>query len=193
MLGADGRHSGTPGAPLCSMRTLKGSFAPTWINKRLRIATCGFTLVETAVAMAVSVVAMAAFFVSAGQAIRIVRAGNETMWASQLLQRRNESFHTTRLWSNITTVSAFATLVSNAPAAPPNFAGGTETYTVSAYPPTGASFTVVRSPNGTTSSSGSSLSTSQKCVKITARIVWTGVARVSRSRDQATLMAKGAL
>jgi type II secretory pathway pseudopilin PulG len=153
----------------------------------------GFTLVETVVALAVSVSAMAAFFASAGEAIRVLKIGKETASASRLLQQRTEALRANKLWSNITTVTSFTRLVSNAAAIYPGFPAATETYTVSAYPPDGTSFTVTRNAGGTISTSGAPLPASQRCVKIRAQISWTGVGKLSRNRTQATLLAKGGI
>jgi hypothetical protein len=150
-------------------------------------------LVETVVALAVSVAAMAAFFASAGQAIRVLKVGKETASASRLLQQRTEALRANKLWSNITTVTSFTRLVSDAASTCPGLPAATETYTVSAYPPDGTSFTVTRNAGGTISTSGAPLPASQRCVKIKAQISWMGVGKLSRNRTQATLLAKGGI
>ena len=73
-----------------------------------------------------------------------------------------------------------------------NFPGATETVTIASYPVAGTAIVVTRAPGGTISTSGASHST-QKCVKLTLQVSWTGVGNKTRTRQVATLLAKGGL
>ena len=65
--------------------------------KSIRRPPCGrasgFTMIETMMSVAISVIAVTSFFGAAGQALRVVRTGKETAYASQLLQQRIEGGH----------------------------------------------------------------------------------------------------
>ena len=151
-----------------------------------------FTLVEVMVAMMLSVLALTAFYASSGQAVRVVKSGKETALASQLLQERIEALRSASLWSSITTPAGVRAVLNNATVTASNLPGVTETVTVASYPAGGTPIVVTRSPGGTFSTSGASLS-AQKCVKVTLQVSWTGVANTARSRQIATLIAKGGL
>ena len=151
-----------------------------------------FSLAETLMAVAISIIAATSFYAAAGQAVRIVKTGKETAYASQMLQQRVESFRATPLWANVTTVDGLNNLMTGATATAANFPGATETCTVVTYPNPGTPLIVTRSPGGIISSSGPSLST-EKCVKVTFKVNWIGTGHTSRSREVATVLTKGGL
>ena len=142
--------------------------------------------------MMVTVVAITAFYASAGQALRIMKAGKETVLGSQLLQQRIEAFRSAPLWISVTTPAGISSAVSGATQSAANLQGATETFTVTSYPSAGTPIVVTRSPAGTLTTSGSSLS-AQYCVKLTVRVNWTGVGNVARSRQMSTIVSKGGL
>ncbi len=158
----------------------------------IRRRATAFTLVETMVAMAVSMISLVALFAATGQAIRIVRSGQEIAAASQMLQQRIESFRYTPPWTNITTAAGITTLVTTAAATATNFKNATETFSVEPYPAGGTPLVVTRTPLGALSTTGSSLAT-QQCVKFTVSVTWTGIGNVQRTRQLSTIMTKGGL
>jgi hypothetical protein len=152
----------------------------------------GFTLVETLVAMGVTVMSLAGFYLASGQAVRIVRAGKEMGCASEMLQQRIEDFRYTPPWTNLTTVAGITSVVSTSTAISQNLKGVTETFTVVPYPAGGTPLVVTRSSDGTITSSGSDLS-AQRCVKLTVAASWKGVSNAVRTRQMSTIVAKGGL
>jgi len=151
-----------------------------------------FTLSETLISIAVTVISLVAFFAATSQAIRIVRSGKEIAAASQMLQQRIETFRYAPPWTNATTPSGIATLIKNAAATSSTFHDATETFTVSPYPAGGTPLVVTRSPDGVISMSGPSMA-SEKCVKFTVAVTWTGLGGAARSRQVSTIMTKGGL
>ena len=143
-------------------------------------------------AMIVSIISLVGLFAAVGQAIRIVRSGKEIASASQMLQQRLETFRYTPPWTNITTSAGIGTQVTNAAAVSTNFNNATETFTVAPYPAGGTPLVVTRSPAGTLSTTGSDIP-SQRCVKITCGVAWTGVGNIQRTRQMSTIMTKGGL
>ena len=152
----------------------------------------GFVLAETLISVAVSVISFAGFYMSCGQAIRLVRAAKETGYASEMLQRRIEDFRFSPPWTNMTTVAGIISVVSPPTEVAKNFSGVTETFTVVPYPAGGTPLVVTRSPNGSITSSGPDLS-NQRCIKLTVAASWTGTSNFVRTRQIATIVAKGGL
>ena len=158
-----------------------------------RMCRCtAFSLVEVVVAMMVTVIAITTFYASAGQAVRIMKAGKETVLGSQLVQQRMEALRAAPLWTSVTTPDGLRSEVAGATLSGPNLPGATETFTVTSYPSGGTPIVVTRSPTGTVTSSGSSLS-AQYCVRLTVRVNWTGIGNVARSRQMSTIITKGGL
>lgn len=152
----------------------------------------GFTMIETMMAAAISLIAVTTFYAAAGQALRVVKTGKETAYASQLLQQRIEGFRAATLWTNVTTSSGITTLMTPATATAANFPGATEQCTVVAYPTAGTPLVVTRPPAGAVTATGAALST-QKCVQVTFQVSWTGVGKAARSRQIATILSKGGI
>ncbi len=144
------------------------------------------------IAIAVSVIALAGLFAAAGQATRIVRSGKEIASASQMLQQRLETFRYTPPWTNITTDAGMRTLITTATATATNFANATETFTVEPYPAGGTPLVITRTPAGALSTTGSDLS-SQRCVKLTVSVSWTGIGNIQRTRQMSTIVTEGGL
>ena len=142
--------------------------------------------------MMITVIAITAFYASAGQALRVMKAGKETVLASQLLQERIEGIRAAPLWASVTVPDRLKIAVAGSTQSGANLQGATETFTVSSYPSGGTPIVVTRSPTGTFTSSSSSLS-AQYCVKLTARVNWTGIGNVARSRQMSTIVTKGGL
>ena len=151
-----------------------------------------FSLIESLVAIGISIIALTGFYGSSGQAMRVLRSGRQTVSASQILQERIETFRTTTRWSSITTPQGITALVTNATSSAANFPAVTETFTVVAYPTAGTPIVVTRSANGTITSSGSTLAT-QSGVKLTVQATWTGNGTTSRTRQLATILTSGGL
>ena len=143
-------------------------------------------------AMMITVIAITAFYSSAGQAVRIMKAGKETVIASQLLQERIEALRAAPLWTSVTVPANLSAVVASSALSAANLPGATETFTVTSYPSGGTSVVVARSPAGSITTSGASLS-AQYCVKLTARVNWTGVGNVARSRQMSTIVTKWGL
>jgi type II secretory pathway pseudopilin PulG len=152
----------------------------------------GFTLAETLISIAITVLSLAAFFAATGQAIRIVRSGKEIAAASQMLQQRIETFRYSHPWTNVTTETGISNLVKTDASTASTFSNATETFTIVPYPAGGTPLVVTRSPQGAIASSGPSLAT-EKCVRVTAAVTWTGNGGVQRTREVSTIMTKGGL
>lgn len=151
-----------------------------------------FSLVETLVSVGISIIAITGFYGSSGQAMRVLRSGRQIVSASQILQERIEKFRSNTLWSNVTTPQGITALVTNATSSAVNFPAVTETFTVVAYPTAGTPIIVTRSPNGTITSSGSTLA-AQSGVKLTVQASWTGSGATTRTRQLATILTRGGL
>ena len=80
-------------------RTVQFGLRSIRISPRCRSAA--FSLVEVVVAMMITVLAITAFYASAGQALRVMKAGKETVLASQLLQERIEGIRSAPLWTSV--------------------------------------------------------------------------------------------
>ena len=171
-------------------RTTQCRFAPRRGSPLRHCAA--FSLVEVVVAMMITVIAITAFYASAGQALRIMKAGKETVLGSQLLQQRIETLRSAPLWTSVTTSDGIQSVVSGATQSAANLPGATETVTVTSYPSGGTPIVVTRSASGTFTTSGASLS-AQNCVRLTVRVNWTGVGNVARSRQMSTIVTKGGL
>lgn len=165
----------------------KGEFTQPFARSR-----AAFTLVEVLIAMMLSVLALTAFYASSGQAVRIVKSGKETALASQLLQERIEAMRSAPLWASVTTPAGVSATINSASLTAANFPGATETVTIASYPAGGTPIVVTRTPGGSIATSGASLST-QKCVKLTVQVSWTGVGNRARNRQIATLLTRGGL
>lgn len=151
-----------------------------------------FTLSETLISIAVTLISLVAFFAATGQAIRIVRSGKEIAAASQMLQQRIETFRYAPPWTNATTPEGISNLIKTAAATASTFQDATETFTVTPYPAGGPPLVVTRSSKGVISSTGPSMS-GEKCVQFTASVSWTGLGGSPRSRQVSTIMTKGGL
>lgn len=151
----------------------------------------GFSLVETLVALGVTVAAIAGLSASAQQASVIARSGKGFASGSQVLQQRVESFRRSTTWTNVTTAAGIASLAASASANASTFANVTETFTVQPYP-SGNALVVTRSPSGTFSNNGVTLPTTT-LVKLTITATWTATGNTSRSKQISTLVAKGGL
>lgn len=155
-------------------------------------ARAGSVLAETLISIAITILSLSAFFAATGQAIRVVRSGKEIAAASQMIQQRIETFRYSSPWSNVTTAAGIGSLVRNDAATATTFTDAVETFSITPYPEGGAPLVITRHANGATSSSGPSLAT-EKCVRITATVSWTGVGGVKRSREISTVITKGGL
>jgi type II secretory pathway pseudopilin PulG len=164
------------------------SFAPLRPRRR-KIA---FTLAETMVAMAVTIIGLVGVFAAISQAIRIVRSGREIGSASQMLQQRLEGFRYTPPWTNITTDAGIRSIVTTSTATSTNFRNVTETFVVQPYPAGGVPLIVTRNPDGTFSTTGSDMA-GESSVKFTITVAWTGIGNVPRVRQLSTIMTKGGL
>ena len=164
--------------------------APIYGSQRRNCAA--FSLVEVVIAMMITVIAITAFYSSAGQALRIMRAGKEVALASEILQERMEALRAAPLWTSVTTPAGLGNVVSSPAASAANLPGVTETFTITAYPAAGTPLVVTRLPSGAFLNLGSSLS-AQYCVKVTARVNWTGLGNIPRSRQMSTIVTKGGL
>ena len=148
-------------------------------------------------AVALSLIAVTAFYASSTQAVRIVRIGKENAFASQLLQERIDAFRATPYWSNVTTSAGISSMVTAATATAANFPKATETITVSTYypaptAPAPAPLTITRSPTGTITTAGATPIPSS-AVKVTIKASWTGTGNIARSRQLATIMSKNGI
>lgn len=137
--------------------------------------------------------AITMFFVATGHALHVAKTGRDISCASEILQERVEFF---RGFTSDYTGSAWETLLAQAKLAGlPDFPSSlvlssevqatlpnaTQTFTVSDSFPgggglpgggTGLSYTLTINPDGTYTTSGSDLSTTQRCVCVTATVTW---------------------
>ena len=151
----------------------------------------GISLVETMVAMAVTVAALAGLSASTQQATRLARAGKNAASASEMIEERLEAFRYTTTWSKLTTGAGIASVTSAPTAISSNFPNATETFTVQPYP-TGSQLIVVRSPSGSFTDNGVDLSTT-KCVKLTVAATWTASGASPHNTEFSTIITKGGL
>ena len=151
----------------------------------------GVSIVEVMVAVVVVVSSVLAFSASVQQASRVARTGKAFASASEMLQERIEAFRYTPTWSNVTTAAGIASLAGPATTVAANFPNVTETFTVEPYP-AGSALVVTRSPTGTFTNNGASLGTT-RCVKLTVVGTWTAAGSTQRTRQIATIIAKGGL
>ena len=166
---------------------------PASLRPSRKQGTRAFSLVETLVACCLSLIAVTAFFASAGQAIRMTHVGRENVYASQMLQERMDAFRSASSFTKVTTVAGVRSLVTNATNVAANFPAATETFTVSTYYPTPAAPTpaplvVTRTPSGALSSAGAT-PVPNSAVKVSIQTSWTGTGGVARSRQLSTIMS----
>ena len=153
-----------------------------------------FTLVETAVAAALITLFLSSMFLLNSFALRMLRSGNETAAASQILQARAEQIRMTS-WLNITNSGYVAKSILAQPA-PTAISLSDLSETISAGPyqlgaVTQATpvFVIKRAADGsidTTGTSGSSLANAE-CVQYTITERWTGWGGRTRERTIVTL------
>ena len=155
-------------------------------------SNAGFTLSETLIAMAVAMVSLLGLFASSGQAIRIIHSGKQNAVASQLLQQRIETVRHVRPWKNATTFDGVAEIVGPAAASSASFSSATETFEIAPYPAGGTPLVIRRAPNGDLTCTGPDYA-SEKCVKFTATVTWTGYGKLQRTRKLTTILSKGGL
>jgi len=160
------------------------------LRKRAIIA---FTLVETLVASAMCGFTVSAFYAATGQAMHIAKAAREVACGSEILQQRIEAFRKASPWTNLTTPSTFSSLVSGTTAMNTNLPGASESYVVSDYPADGNSFSVTRAANGTLSTTGGALPSTQTSILVVATVKWTGWARTTHTRTIRTIISQGGL
>ncbi len=158
----------------------------------------GFTVVESLVAIVVGLLSMVVFYMSASQAIQLVRSGKQMATASQLVQRRIETIRLTASWPDITTKAGLQALIAtdaaevaaDSAAKLVTLPGVTETYTVKPYPAQGnTAFSLTWSPSRIRTE-GVDLS-SERCVQVTLILSWTGFSKTQRSCELATIITRG--
>jgi type II secretory pathway pseudopilin PulG len=150
-------------------------------------------MVETVVALALCGLTISVFYASISQAIRLARSTRDTAVAAQLMQQRVDSLRSMTPWTQVTTASAVATLISTASPVPADFPPATETITVAAYPADGTSFSISRTYAGALTTTGASLAASQRCVQVTMQFAWTQPNRLPVTRTLSTILSKGGL
>ena len=171
-------------------------------RRLLRSASrAGTSLVETVVTMAITALALSAFFASSAQAIRLIKSGKNRANASQLLQLRMEGLRLNSDWAKITTGAGLQSLISSTAPMAANFPGATEVYTVIPYTlsntplalPAGVTpLVVTRTASGGVTFTGSDLS-SQRAVVVTIQVSWSGVGARLEKNLLSTVISKGGL
>ncbi len=151
----------------------------------------GISLVETVVAVGVTVASLAGLTTSVNQATKIARSGKAVSSASQMVQQRIETFRQATAWTNITTSAGIASLMSSASAVAANFPGAVEVFTVQPYP-TGSALVVTRSASGSITNNGVTLPI-VTLVKVTVTATWPTSATAQSTKQLSTIIAKGGL
>ena len=155
-------------------------------------SAAGVTLMETVVAVGVTVSSLMAYSASVQEATRVARSGKSFASATEMLQQRIEAFRLTSSWANVTTAGGIATVTAAASPIAVNFPGVTETFTVQPFP-SGTALVVTRSANGTFTNNNVTLPASTNCVRFTATATWTAVGNAPRSRQISTIITRGGL
>lgn len=155
-----------------------------------RHSACGITLIEVIVAMGLCSIALSAFYMAAGQGVRLVKNTTEQTAASHLLEKRVEAFRARTVWTNVITITGVKAELSQGLASGlPNV---TETYAIGPYPGTAVSFAVTRPPVGPVITTGASLSTAQTSIRLTGTATW-GSGVTARRRVTSTILTKAGL
>ena len=154
----------------------------------------GFTLVETAVAATLITLFLSSMFLLNTLALRMLRSGNETAAASQILQARAEQLRSSS-WLNITNSDfVMSQVLARSPPTAIVLSDLTETISAGPYQPAGTTkagpaFVLQRTPAGavtSTGGTGASLANSD-CVQFTITERWTGWGGRTRERTIVTL------
>ena len=153
----------------------------------------GFALVELIVAIGLCSVVLSGFYVAIGQGVRIVKNARDQSAASQLLDQRFETMRSRQLWSSVITKSGLSESVTPDLARALGLAKASETYVVGPYPGNAEAFRVIRKPDGTTVTTGNSMSNSDACIRITATVQWGTLGQVPRVRTISTIFTRGGL
>ncbi len=161
--------------------------------RRKRLRAAGFSLLETVVATGLCALAISAFYLAIGQAIRIARAGRETAMAGEVIQQRVSSFRRLAPWTTLTTTAGATQLMAATNPCAANFNLTTETLTVAPYPATGSTFSVSRASSGLVTIAGASLPATQRCVQVTVQVAWTGAGNLPVTRTVSTILSKGGI
>ena len=156
--------------------------------------TGGFTIIETAVAAALITLFLSSIFLLNSLVLRMLRSGNESATASQLLQARAEQIRMAN-WLDVTNAGYLPnTLLPQQPATAINLSTLTETVSVGPYqsggaPSSTAAYIYQRAPNGAISSLGGTgiAMTATDCVQFTITEHWTGWGGRARERTLTTL------
>ena len=163
--------------------------------RRFRVRPArGFTLIETAIASALITLFLSSLFLLNTTVLRMLRSGNETATASQVLQARAEKIRMAT-WLDATSPTYLpGNLLPDQPPTAINLAALTETIFVGVYNPGGAtmspSYIYQRTPDGKITSvsggSGASLAGSD-CIQFVVTEKWSSWGGRSRERTLTTL------
>jgi Tfp pilus assembly protein PilV len=160
---------------------------------RLRAAR-GFTLMEAMISIGLCALAFSIFYTAIAQGFRIVKNARAHAAASQLLEQRFEALRARTFWSSMITSRGLQAAVSEQPINRAVLTDCSEAYDVAAYPGGSTAFAVTRHPDGSVTTSGAPLPTSQRAVKITGAIVWGKAGAGPRhTRVVSTVFTKGGI
>lgn len=154
----------------------------------------GFTLIETAVAAVLITLFLSSLFLLNSMVLRMLRAGNETATASQVLQARAEQIRMAN-WLNVTDPAYLPnTVLPQVPATAINLSTLTETISVGPYQFNAAtqpapSFIFQRAPDGTITSQGGTGAAlvGNDCLQFTITESWISWGGRPRVRSLTTL------
>lgn len=161
-------------------------------GRRRRARTAGFTVLEVAVAGALLTLFLSSLFAMNSTVLRMLRSANETSDASQELQTRIEQVRLAN-WPQITDPSWVQTrLLAQPTDAAGDLRGLSER--IEGWRPgaSSAAFTVSRNADGSTTSTGSSLTT-EEYILVHVNVTWPSWGGRTRSRELVTIVAKGGI
>lgn len=153
----------------------------------------GFTLIETAVASALITLFLSSLFLLNSTVLRMLRSGNETATASQVLQARAEKIRMAT-WLDVTSATYLpGDLLPDQPPTAISLGALTETVSVGVYNPGATmspSYIYKRTPDGTITPVGGgsgAVLTGSDCIQFVVTEQWSGWGGRPRERTLTTL------
>lgn len=162
-----------------------------------RRSRSGVALVEVMMAGAAIALFMAGLFTMNSFSAKTVRAGKETVAASNIVQERLDQLRK-GTWFNVTDPAYVQTLLGTAAGSGAPLSGLTERITINVYPAASPALTpiqVTRSANGTVTINSSNTALQQKpMVRADITATWTGSrSGATRTRTVSTVIAQGGI
>jgi hypothetical protein len=124
---------------------------------------------EAMISIGLCALAFSIFYAAIAEGFRIVKNARAHAAASQLLEQRFEALRARIFWSSMITARGLQAAVAEQPVNSAVLTDVSEVYDVAAYPDGSTAFAVTRHADGSVTTTGTSLPTSERAVKSPAQ------------------------